>query len=155
MTRRTTNSRPGLTLLEVIVSTAIFLISVIAIFQLLFLGSQRASDVRLQTRTSLRCQAKLAEVMAGAQALNSSGSYTNFDDSDPDKDLQWKMEAIPSDDKQMLWMVKVWVKAELPTGKIVESQLCQMVLNPAMRGTTFDPPIAPNSGTTSTTTSGN
>jgi type II secretion system protein I len=133
----TSQGRVALTLLEVIVAMAIFLISVIAIFQLLFLGTERASDVRLQTRTSLRCQAKLSEIIIGAEPLNSSGSYTNF--TDTDTDLQWKMEATPSDDKQMLWTVKVWVKAEL-SGKVVESHLCQFVLNPSMRGTTFDQP---------------
>ena len=130
--------RTALTLLEVIVAMAIFLISVIAIFQLLFLGTERALDVRLRTRTSLRCQAKLSEIIIGAEPLNSSGSYTNF--TDTDTDLQWKMEATPSDDKQMLWTVKVWVKAEPKSGKVVESYLCQFVLNPSMRGTTFDQP---------------
>jgi Tfp pilus assembly protein PilV len=146
MTMRT--GRSALTLLEVIVAMAIFLISVIAIFQLLFLGTERAMDVRLRTRTSLRCQAKLAEIMIGAEPLNSTGSYTNF--TDTDTDLQWKMEATahPSDNKQMLYTVKVWVKAELPSGKVVESHLCQLVLNPSMRGTTFDQPAT----TTTTTT---
>ena len=138
MKMRTSQGRVALTLLEVIVAMAIFLISVIAIFQLLFIGTERATDVRLQTRTSLRCQAKLSEIIIGAEPLNSTGSYTNF--TDTDTDLQWKMEATPNDDKQMLWTVKVWVKAELQSGKVVESHLCQLVLHPSMRGTTFDQP---------------
>jgi Tfp pilus assembly protein PilV len=152
MTRRTAKGRHALTLLEVIVAMAIFLISVIAIFQLLFLGTERAVDVRLQTRTSMRCQAKLAEIMVGAENLNASASYTNFPDGDIDKDLQWKIEATPNDDKQLLWTVKVWVKSEMPSGKIVESHLCQLVLNPAMRGTTFDQPQQTPAGTPSTDT---
>ena len=130
--------RIALTLLEVIVSMAIFLLSVIAIFQLVFMGSERAMEVRLQARTSLRCQSKLAEVMIGAEPLNSTGNYAAFADSD--KDLQWKIEVESKDEKGLLYLVKVWVKAELPGSKLVESYLCQMILNPAMRGTTFDEP---------------
>jgi len=147
---RKAQARRGLTLLEVIVSMAIFLLSIIAIFHLLSIGTNAAIEVRLQTRTSMRCQAKLAEVMCGAQALASTGTYSNFDDSDPDKDLQWRMEATPADDIQMLWMVKVWVKADLPSGEMVESQLSQMVINPSMRGTTFDQTPTPNSGQANT-----
>lgn len=134
------SSRTGVTLLEVIVSMAIFLLSVIAIFELLFAGTERASDARQQTRTSLRCQGKLAEIIAGSESLQGPSSYTNFADDDPDKDLMWRMSAEIADDKEMLYMVKVWVKADLPGGGVVESQLSQMVLNPAMRGTTFDAP---------------
>jgi hypothetical protein len=142
-----------LTLLEVIVSMAIFLLSISAIFHLLSVGTDAAIEVRLQTRTSMRCQGKMAEVMCGAQALSSTGSYSNFDDSDPDKDLQWRLEATPMDDVQMLWMVKVWVKADLPSGQTIESQLCQMVLNPSSRGTTFDQTQMPNSGQASSSSS--
>jgi type II secretion system protein I len=127
-----------LTLLEVIVAMAIFLVSVIAILQLVTMGNDRALDVRLQMRTSMRCQSKLAEVMIGATTLGSSGGYANFQD-DIDKDLQWKVEATSSDPNQLLWTVKVWVKADLPNGRTVESHLVQMILNPANRGSTLDP----------------
>jgi type II secretion system protein I len=146
--RGSANGRHALTLLEVIVAMAIFLISVIAILQLVTIGSERALDVRLQMRTSMRCQSKLAEVMIGAETLRSSGSYTNFTDG-IDNDLQWKIDATPTDPNQLLWTVKVSVKADLSNGKTVESQLIQMVLNPANRGSTLDPPTPP--ATTATT----
>ena len=139
--------RPGVTLLEVIVSMAIFLLSIIAIFELLFAGTERASDARQQTRTSMRCQGKLAEIIAGSESLQGPSSYTNFPDDDPDKDLMWKMSADPADDKEMLYIVKVWVK-----GGAVESQLSQMVLNPTVRGTTFDAPTTPATTTPTTPT---
>lgn len=142
-TLRMVPARSGLTLLEVIVAMAIFLISVIAILQLVLLGGERAMDVRLQTRTSMRCQAKLAEVMAGFTPLSSGGGYTNFDE-DFDKDLQWRMEATES--VPGLWDVKIWVKADLASGKTVESSLFQMVLDPSIRGTTFDQPLPAPTG---------
>ena len=139
MTPRTSSGRAGLTLLEVVVAMAIFLISVIAIMQLVLMGGERAMEVRLQTRTSMRCQSKLAEVMIGAQALTGSGGYASFDgDGDVDKDLQWRMDAKPVPSVANLWMVTVWVKADLPTGKTFESSVSQMVVDPSIRGTTFD-----------------
>jgi hypothetical protein len=39
------------------------------------------------------------------------------------------------------------VKAEPQLGKVVESHLCQLVLNPSMRGTTFDQPAMAQSST--------
>ncbi|MSQ94607.1 MAG: hypothetical protein EXR98_08625 [Gemmataceae bacterium] len=134
--------RVGLTLLEVIVSTAIFLISVIAIAQLSNIGTERAVDVQLQTRTSLRCHGKLAEIVIGAET-NASGGYTPFTD-DFDKDLQWRAEVGLTEVAGLL-LAKVWVKAELPSGKVVESQLSQMFVDPTIRGTTFDQPNPPPS----------
>jgi Tfp pilus assembly protein PilV len=136
--------RSGLTLLEVIVAMAIFLMSIIAIFQLVNMGQDRAMDVRAQARTSLRCQAKLAEMTVDSSQLVSSDSYTAF--SDADKDLQWKATVEPFDETNRLYTVKVWVKADMPGGRTIESHLCQMVLNPTMRGTTFDDPKAPQVG---------
>lgn len=115
---------------------AIFLISVIAILQLILMGGERAMEVRLQTRTSMRCQSKLAEVMIGAQGLSDTG-YANFE-GEADKDLQWRMQAKQVPDVEGLWIVNVWVKADLTTGNAVESYLSQMVVDPANRGTTFD-----------------
>jgi Tfp pilus assembly protein PilV len=136
MTRQ--HPRPGLTLLEVIVSMVIFLMSVIAISQLILMGSERADDVRLQTRTSLRCQSKLAEYTVGIETLSAvGGGYAPFQD-DFDKDLQWKAEA--TQEYEGLWTVKISVKADLKTGRTVESTLTQMILDPTIRGTTFDVP---------------
>jgi prepilin-type N-terminal cleavage/methylation domain-containing protein len=143
MITRTSEIRAGLTLLEVIVGMAIFLVAMVAILQLVVSGGERAQDVRLQTRTSIRCQAKLAEVMVDPTLLNAgSGGYTPFVE-DYDKDLQWKIEATRAE-ATGLWMVKVSVKAEfVDSGKIVESTLSQMVLDPSIRGTTFDQPSPP------------
>lgn len=129
---------------------AIFLMSVIAIFQLVGMGNDRAIDVRAQTRTSLRCQAKLAEMMIDESQLTNTESYTPFTD-EKEKDMQWKATAEPLDEAGRLFNVKVWVKTDLPGGRVIESHLCQLVLNPSFRGTTFDETKAPKSGTTTPT----
>jgi len=127
-----------LTLLEVVISMAIFLISLVAIFQLSSFGADRAMDVKIQSRASMLCQSKLAEVMVGAEQLTTTGyaSYPN------EKDIQWKMDASEGDVKG-LWNVKIWVRTELPTGRIVEAHLCRMVLDPSIRGSTMDSPTTP------------
>jgi type II secretory pathway pseudopilin PulG len=136
-----------LTLLEVVVSMAIFLMSIIAIFQLVSMGNDRAIDVRAQTRTSLRCQAKLAEMTIDQSQLTNTETYTPFTD-EKEKDMQWKATAEPLDEASRLYNVKVWVKIDLPGGRVIESHLSQLVLNPSMRGTTFDETKAPKSGST-------
>ena len=133
-----TGRRSGLTLLEVVVAMAIFLMSLVAIWQLLLLSGDRALDVKLLARTSMVCQSKLAEVMIGAEPPNSTSGYTSLPD-EANKDLQWKME-VQSSDVANLYNVKISVKAELPNGRIFESHLTQMVLDPAVRGSTLDPP---------------
>jgi Tfp pilus assembly protein PilV len=144
-------SRPGLTLLEVIVAITIFFLSIIAISQLMQLGIERAEDVRYRTQTSIRCQAKMAEVMIGAQPLSTT-DYTPYTDAETvtgaDK-LSWKVECdpYPGDSAAMLWTVKVWVKADLAGGRSIESHLCQTVLDPSQRGTTFDQPNPVPAGT--------
>ena len=158
--RQRRSQRVGLTLLEVIVSTVIFLISLAAIWQLSNYSQDRAVDVQMRTRTSLRAQGKLAEIVAGGESFNSSGGYTNFTD-EFDKDLQWRSE-ITDAGPAGLHLVKVWVKVDLPAGRMVESYLVQMAVDPKTRGTTFDQPVplptpptpAPTTPTTPTTTGG-
>jgi len=158
MIRQKTYTRPGLTLLEVVLAMFIFMISIIAIWQLVTMGSDRAFDIRQETRTSNRCQAKLAEVIVGAIPLMSSGSYTPYEDDDK---LQWKLEITESDAGVGLYNVKVTVKFDAGAvgARVSESQLCAIVMDPTMRGTSLDralpPPTAPAtdpSTTPSTTT---
>lgn len=136
MILQTTYSRTGLTLLEVVLAMFIFLISTIAIWQLVNMGSERAMDILQETRTSMRCQAKMTEVIIGAAALTSSGSYTNFEDED--KDLLWKLDVVPSEIGNGLYNVKVFVKKDLGTGRFIESQLSQIIMDPTMRGSSLD-----------------
>src|SRR4029077_4158954 len=62
--------RPGLTLFEVVVALAIFLMALVPIGQLVNMGGERALDVAQQAQASLLCQAKLDSVKCGAEGLN-------------------------------------------------------------------------------------
>lgn len=73
-------SRRGLTLLEVLVSVAIFLGSLTAIMQLLNTGQQAEVSARLQSEAVLRCDSKMAEIVAGIEKPVSSADGAFLDD---------------------------------------------------------------------------
>ncbi len=63
------DSRRGLTLLEIILALTIFFGAMAALSQLAWSGSRAAIQARLKTQAIVRCEAKLAEVLAGIEAL--------------------------------------------------------------------------------------
>ena len=65
----TTSCRAGFTLLEVILALTIFFGALTVLSQLAWNGSRAAVQARLKTQAIVRCEAKLAEVLAGAEAL--------------------------------------------------------------------------------------
>lgn len=71
--------REGLTLLEIILSLAIFFGALTVLSQLAWNGIQSGVQARLKTQAIIRCEAKLAEVLAGAEALQPK-SRTAFPD---------------------------------------------------------------------------
>lgn len=73
-------SRSGLSLIEVIISVAVFLGSLTAILHLLSVGQRSEAMTRLQTEAVMRCEAKMAEVVSGVQELAAVNDEL-FDDS--------------------------------------------------------------------------
>lgn len=128
-------ARAGLTLLEVVISMLILLLSLGAIGVLVRMGSDRALDVQQQSRASMLCQAKLSEIMVGAEPLSSTG-YTPFKE---DADWLYRVEATQHE-ASGLWSVQVWAKHERADGRVVEAQLGQLLLDPSIRGSTLDRP---------------
>ncbi len=61
--------RRGMTLLEIILALTIFFGALTALSQLAWNGSRAAVQARLKTQAIVRCEAKLAEVLAGAEPL--------------------------------------------------------------------------------------
>ena len=52
---------------------------------------------------------------------------------------RWKLERNQSDIAENLWSMKVTVQALASDGTVLyESQLCQLILDPSMRGSTLD-----------------
>src|SRR5947209_12489522 len=71
MTHRRTRTRPGLTLLEVLLALAIFLFSFVAICQMIQGGAQRGLRSKQLTQAALLCEARMDEIVAGLQPLQS------------------------------------------------------------------------------------
>ncbi|MCS7045932.1 MAG: prepilin-type N-terminal cleavage/methylation domain-containing protein [Gemmataceae bacterium] len=129
--RRTT--RPGITLLEVVVAMTIFLFALVAIYQLSSFGNARALDTRDYHKASMLCQAKLAELIIGAEPLEPT-PLTPF----PGDDAGYQYEIDVSDSViNGLKNVVVVVRYE-KDGRTLEVSLTQAVLDPALRGSTLD-----------------
>ena len=62
-------SRAGISLFEVVLSLGIFLGAVVALSQLTNNGMRTAVSARLQTQAVLRCESKLADLVAGIEPL--------------------------------------------------------------------------------------
>lgn len=82
------DSRHGLTLLEVLLSLALFLGAIAALSQLWYGGVRASVQARLATQAILRCESKLNEVVAGAVSLQTANA-TPFED---DASWTWSLQ---------------------------------------------------------------
>jgi type II secretion system protein I len=123
--------RRGLSLLEVLVALAIFLISLVALGQLVDLGSRAAREVQWLGQASVIAQSRMAEVIAGVLPLTSQGE-TGCEE---DPDWNWSMDA-QAGSAPGLFQVRVVVSRQRPDGSKFETVLNQMVLDPTFRGNT-------------------
>ncbi|MCA9024402.1 MAG: hypothetical protein KDA86_04240 [Planctomycetaceae bacterium] len=67
LTRR--SARRGITLFEVLLALGIFLGAIAAIGQVINVGTLAATEGQLRSEAILRCEAKLAEVIAGVEPM--------------------------------------------------------------------------------------
>lgn len=142
-------ARFGLTLLEVLIALAILLSAVVVIGRLITLSGDHALDVQQQGRAAQLAQAKLAEVVAGVEPMNSQ-SDLSFEE---DPDWHWSLDA-EQDTAPGLWRVKVTVSRPRSDGSQIECALHQLVLDPSLRGSTLDATAAPTVSNTSAAGSG-
>lgn len=118
--------RRGLTLFEVLISLAIFVGSMAAIGQLVATGVRGALRARLQTQAVLRCESKMAEVVAGISPFHPA-SDTPFVD---DPAWTWSMSLAPGPNQE-LFLVEV-TTAHQAGGQLgaVTFSLRRLVRNP-------------------------
>ena len=83
-------ARRGFSLLEVLLSLAIFLTAFVALSQLSANGMRAAVAARLETKAIMRCESKLAEIVAAVEPLESVTDQP-FED---DVDWTWSMETV-------------------------------------------------------------
>jgi general secretion pathway protein I len=149
MLLRTANTakREGITLIEVIVSLAIFLLSIIALFSLMDLSSESAREIVNQSRGTRLAESKMAEFVCGAEPL--SGSSEGSFEEEPE--WNWSAE-IETDILPSLYRVTVTVSREEQNGKKASVSITQMLLDPTMRGGLSSSSSSSSStGTTGTT----
>ncbi len=86
------NPRSGLTLLEIVLSLTIFFASMAALSQLATNGTRATVLARLKTQATIRCETKLNEILAGAEAMQSKSGASFPDDSH----WTWSLVVTPS-----------------------------------------------------------
>lgn len=125
------SSRHGFSLMEVITALAIFLLSLIALGQLLNLSTTLARDTKDLQRASQLCRSKMNEVVAGAVSLSSQAD-ASFEE---DPNWVWSLDCQEDSSISGLWRVTVRATLNRPDGTRLEEALSQYVLDPAVRGT--------------------
>jgi general secretion pathway protein I len=144
--------RPGLSLLEILLSLAIFLLSLVAIGGLVDSGSDRGVSAAMQAAGTRLAQSKLAEVEAGAIPVGTGGQGTFPDE----PEWNWSVEPTPAGVPNVYQVtVRAWREAG---GRTYETVLTQMVFDPAQMGNASEAQkpttTATGSGTTPSTGSG-
>jgi general secretion pathway protein I len=132
---RPNSRRPGLSLMEVLVALTIFLMAFVALGRLVTLGSDQALEAQRHIRAADLCQSKLAEVIAGAVALESQ-TEVPFDE---DLTWHWTLDCEKST-YAGLWSVTVLVSRQDAGRMRVFSKLSEMILDPQIHGNLQDTP---------------
>lgn len=140
-------TRPGLTLLEVMVSLTILLISLAALGQLIDLGEDNASRAGMIATGTRLAQSKLAEVEAGAIDCATGGSGA----CDDEQGWTWTVESQPGAAAN-LYDVTVRVGRDYK-GRRFEVTLAQLICDPAQMGGA-SAAQSPTATTTTTSTTG-
>ncbi|MCH7686058.1 MAG: hypothetical protein IH899_05150 [Planctomycetes bacterium] len=93
------SSRTGLTLYEVVLSLTLFLGAMVAISQIISIGSRAAVQSRLQTQAILRCESKLSEILAGVEPME---SVSNIQFEEETASWVWSLEIGPGPHEVLL-----------------------------------------------------
>src|SRR5258708_6585678 len=149
MLLRPASRRPGVSLLEVLGATAIFLMSIVAIGELMSVSTDQAIDTRLRSRATRLAQSKLNEFAAGVEQLNgaSSGEF------DEEPGWSWKADVSNDGTAANLYKVMITVTHDGPTGP-VEVSMTQFVFDPLQRGQVTATPPSTDSSSSGSGSSG-
>jgi type II secretion system protein I len=129
-----------MTLMEVLVALAIFLLSLVALSRLLELGVDQALEIQQRNRAAQLCHSKMAEVVAGAVPLTGQTDVPFPEDSD----WLWSMDCEQSS-VAGLWNVTVRVRFDHGDDTPVEEEVSRLVLDPSQRGSSADVSSSSNS----------
>ena len=138
------HSRSGVSLLEVLIALAIFLLCFAAIGQLVDVGADNALSSRYQNTGTRLAISKLHEVEIGAIPVSSGGSG-DFS-ADGDEGWQWTVTSTATDIANV-YAVTVTVSKDY-RGRPFEITVSQTIFDPLIMGTAAEAqPPEPLSGT--------
>src|SRR5947209_13117077 len=148
MVTRRAEARRGLSLLEVLVALAVFLISYIAIWELMNLSGKQALTLSYRNQATQLAQAKLAEVTSGVVPLSGQGD-TAFEDEYDAPNYTYAID-ISDGAVSTLKVVTVTVTRTGQDGSTVKVKVSQMMLDPTAVGSTQDvQPLTPSTSSAS------
>ncbi len=148
MMRRRPAQRRGFSLLEVLLALAIFLIGLIALYELLGICTDQAMETARLNQANQLLQYTMNRVIAGDIPLNGQGE-TDFD-GDANAGWVWSMQC-DADSTPNLWHVTVTVTFKTGDDTGNSWTLSQMVLDPKARGTIEAPSSSRSSSSTNPT----
>lgn len=141
---RSSSRRPGVSLLEVLIALAIFLLCFAAIGRLVEVGTDNALSTRYQNTGTRLAVSKMHEVEIGAIAVSTGGSG-DFS-ADGDDGWQWTVTSTATDIANV-YAVTVTVSRDFQ-GRPFEITVSQTIFDPLIMGTAAEAqPPEPLSGT--------
>jgi general secretion pathway protein I len=142
--------RRGLSLIEVLMSLAIFLMSLVALSQLIEMGGDRARDTQLLSQGAWIAQSNMAKLVSGVLGLTGQGDTA----SDEDPDWNFAVDAVADGNIPGLFLATVTASRNRPDGSRFETKITQYVLDPTLRGNTTGTDAPTNDPTDTGTTGG-
>lgn len=112
--------RRGVSLIEVLLATAIFLISIAAIMALLRSASDTAAEAARTNQCSRLARSKMAELEAGVGDATISGGGSGTFDAYPN--YKWEVTSVPVGAAYDV-TVRVWVDTTLRPTEVSQSQV--------------------------------
>ena len=141
--------RSGLSLFEVIISLTIFVCSMAVIGHLISSGVRGALRSRLESQAILRCESKLAEIVAGITPLQNSNGVAFPDD----QSWHWSV-AVSAGQHPSLYLVEV--TAAHPSTKTagnISYSLRRLVRDPQLEMLAYEKQLAAQASQSSSTSS--
>ncbi|HBV65642.1 MAG TPA: hypothetical protein DEF45_21765 [Rhodopirellula sp.] len=118
------HQRSGLTILEVLISIAIFLFAMTGISTLINNGLRSTVDGQSRTRAALLCASTMDSILSGSLSVNATSKQTAF--SIPNQDWFWRARLSPSEYPTLSLLTVEVFKQDTPS-RSVSVELTRLV----------------------------
>ena len=121
-------ARSGLTLFEVVLALAVFLGTLAALSQLTSTGTRAAAWAQLQTQAVIRCESKLAEIIAGVEKAETVRTVKYIDD----PKWNWSLLIKPTSHPDLIDLEVTVQRVVKHSQDVVTHTLVQLVREPRL-----------------------